>query len=201
MRKLLIASHNQSKIHDFFEIMKDFSFELTDLAELGINQEVEEDGETFSENSLKKAKIYAHLSGLLTLADDGGLEIPALDNAPGVRTRRWESNRPLTDQELVEKILMKMDGLTGDQRLAYLKTVITIYDPKTNEYLQTEGAVEGKIVTEMPDKISVGYPVRSIFYLPEFDKTYDQLTKLERDKINHRRKAIANIKSQLVKFI
>ncbi len=201
MRKLLIASHNQGKINDFFEIMEEFSFDLTSLSDLGINQEVDEDGETFAENSLKKAKIYAHLSGLLTLADDGGLEIPALNNAPGVKTRRWESDRPLTDQELVEKILTKMEGLSGKERLAYLKTIITIYDPKTNEYLQTEGVIEGEIITTMPDKISVGYPVRSIFYLPEFNKTYDQLTKLERDKINHRRQAILNIKSQLVKFI
>lgn len=201
MRKFLIASHNQGKINDFYEILKNFSFELTDLSEVGITQSVDEDGDTFEDNSLKKAKVYAHLSGLLTLADDGGLEIPVLNNEPGVHTRRWESEHPLSDRELIEKIITKMKPYQGDERLAYLRTVITIYDPKSNYFIQTEGKIEGKIIEEIPDNICVGYPVRSIFYLPSLDKTYAQLTKLEREKINHRRQALESIRSQLIKFV
>ena len=196
----MIASHNQGKINDFYEILKNFSFELTNLSEVGISQSVDEDGDTFEDNSLKKAKVYAHLSGLLTLADDGGLEIPVLNNEPGVHTRRWESEQPLTDRELVEKIITKMRPYLGDERLAYLRTVITIYDPKTDEFVQAEGKIEGVIIEDIPDDICVGYPVRSIFYLPDLGKTYDRLTKMEREKINHRRQALESIRPQLIKF-
>ncbi len=200
MRKFLIATHNKGKLIDFKNLLESFGFELVSLSDLNISQVEEENGDTFEENSFNKAKFYAHLSGVLTLSDDGGLEITALDNKPGVHTRRWESETPLSDKELIDKILDKMKNLKADERVAVLRTVITIYDPKTSDYIQTEGLIEGTIVEDLDKDIIDGYPVRSLFYIPQIGKVYGELSLAEKTTVNHRKIALEKIKPELIKF-
>lgn len=198
MRQLLIATHNQAKFQDFNLLLKKLPFQTLSLDETEITQVAEEHGETFAENSLFKAKYYANISGLLTLADDGGLEIPFLGNMPGVHTRRWESDEPLTDEQLVEKILTKLAGTSEQQRQAVLRTVVTVFDPESGEYRQAEGKIDGIIVTEPKRPIIAGYPVRSVFYVSEQAKLLGDFTKSEKEKYNHRRPAIETLKPWLL---
>lgn len=193
MKKLLIATHNLAKISDYTEILSNHPFTLLSLQDLNITQHAEEPGEDFSANSLYKAKFYSNLSGFLTLADDGGLEIPKLGNYPGVKTRRWESDNPLNDEQLIAKILKKMENFSGNDRKAVLKTVITIYNPDNGKYLQATGMIEGEIGKTMPKKIQSGYPIRSIFFISKAGKYLSELTKKEKSIYNHRLLAVKQI--------
>lgn len=198
MKKLLFATHNKGKLHDCKEILGELHFTVRSLEDLNITQKAEETSATFAENSLLKAKFYANLSGILTLADDGGLEIPILNNLPGVHTRRWESDETLTDKQLIDKILEKLKGYQNEKRQAFLKTVITIYNPSNGEHIQTTGQIEGRITESLEMEVVPGYPIRSIFYVPQAGKIFGQFNKTDKLKYNHRRQAINNIKSELI---
>ncbi len=193
MKKLLIATHNLGKISDYTEIFRNHPFDLLTLKDLNITQQAEEFGENFEENSLYKAKFYGNLSGFLTLADDGGLEIPILDNYPGVKTRRWESDKPLTDEQLVEKILKKLEKYNSKDRRAILRTVITIYNPDNGKYLQATGTIEGEIAKQISNNVQPGYPIRSIFFISKAGKYLSELTKKEKNIYNHRLIAVKKI--------
>lgn len=197
MKKLLIATHNLAKISDYLEILSNHPFTLVTLKDLNIKQSADEPGEDFQTNSLYKAKFYSNLSGLMTLADDAGLEIPKLGNFPGVKTRRWESNQPLTDEELVEKIMKKLEKFSGSERKAILKTVVTIYNPDNGKYLQAIGTIEGEIAKQPSNKKQPGYPIRSIFFVNKAGKYLSELTKKEKTIYNHRLSAV----KQLIKEI
>src|SRR4051794_19206444 len=101
MKKLLIATHNPGKLNEFRMFLEGVPFEIISLSDVGITEDVEEDGTTYEENSQKKALFYAQKSGLPALSDDGGLEIVALNNQPGIHSRRW-LGYPATDEELIE---------------------------------------------------------------------------------------------------
>lgn len=190
MKKIVIGSHNLSKISEFKEIFSKTSITLVTPQELNIEQIPEEIGNTFAENSLLKAKFYANLSGLPALADDGGLEIPILQNYPGVKTRRWDTDKILSDMELVEKIFLKLSTYKGQDRKAFLKTVITVYNPTSGSFIQKEGFIEGEITNTLTEKIENGYPIRSIFYIPKAGKLYSQFNKRDREKYNHRKQIL-----------
>jgi len=190
MKKIVIGSHNLSKISGFKEIFSKTSITLVTLQELSIEQIPEEIGKTFAENSLLKAKFYANLSGLPALADDGGLEIPILKNYPGVKTRRWDTDKILSDKELVEKIFFKLSTYKGQDRKAFLKTAITVYNPISGNFIQKEGFIEGEITNTLTEKIENGYPIRSIFYIPKAGKLYSQFNKRDREKYNHRKQIL-----------
>ncbi len=197
MKKILIASHNLAKISDYTEILSQHPFTIVTLADLNITQTADEPGDSFAANSLYKAKFYANLSGFLTLADDGGLEIPKLDNFPGVKTRRWGSDRVLTDEELIKKILEKMKNYNTSDRQAVLKTVVTIYNPDTTRYLQATGQIEGEITKEPSVKVQPGYPIRSVFFVGKAGKYLSEFNKKEKKLYNHRLNAV----KQLIKDI
>ena len=197
MKKLLIASHNLAKVSDYTEILNNHPFTLITLNDLNITQLADEPGEDFQANSLYKAKFYSNLSGFITLADDGGLEIPKINNYPGVKTRRWESEKPLTDKELINKILKKLEKYSGNDRKAVLKTVVTIYNPANGNYLQASGSIEGEI-TKQPSAINqAGYPIRSIFFVTKAGKYLSEFNKKEKSLYNHRLLAV----KQLIKDI
>ncbi len=193
MKKLLIATHNLAKVSDYTEILNNHPFTIITLNDLNITQQADEPGENFQDNSLYKAKFYGNLSGYLTLADDGGLEIPILNNYPGVRTRRWESENPLNDEELIDKILKKLKKYNGKDRKAILKTVVTIYNPDNGKYLQAIGSIEGEI-TKQPSAIKQpGYPIRSIFFVTKAGKYLSDFNKKEKTLYNHRLVAVKQI--------
>lgn len=184
--KLLIATRNPAKLAEWKRFLCGLPLELVGLNEVGIEERVEETGETFLENARIKAVEYARLSGLLTLGDDGGFEIDFLGGAPGVRSRRLFGDEDATDEELIEFVLGKLSGVPHEKRGAQLRVVAVVALPDGTVICEEEAKIRGYIA-EKPCKTRVrGFPYRSLFYLPEFDKMLADLTDAEHEQVNHR---------------
>jgi len=187
MKKLLIATNNPGKLLEYRTILKDLSLELVTLKDLNIKANVEEDGKTFKENAIKKAKFYSKLTGLPTLAEDSGLEIDYLNGEPGIKSRRWAGYKA-SDAELISMTLEKLRGVPLEKRGAQLRVIIAMLVDKTVKTF--EGILRGVIIKEPIEKIIPGYPFRSLFYVPEVDKVLGELTMEEEARIAHRKKAL-----------
>lgn len=200
MKKLLIATKNPGKIAEIKSFLKDLPFETVSLKDVGIKDDVEETGKTYTENSLLKALFYAKKSKLPVISDDGGLEIEALGGAPGIKSRRWLGYEA-TDQELIEYMKKITRNLPENNRTAYFKTVITFALPN-GKYFQQKGEVKGQIAKKPFLKLLEGYPYRSFFFLPQINKFYheSQLSKAEERVYNHRYKAIKKLKPLILKY-
>jgi len=192
-KKVLIATTNPGKILEIGNFLKDLSFEIVSLKEIGIKDDVKETGKSYKENSKLKALFYAKKSNLPAISDDGGLEINALGGAPGIKSRRWLGYEA-TDEELIGFMKKISKALPDNNRVAYFKTVITLALPN-GKYFQSEGKVKGIIAIKPLLKILKGYPYRSFFYLPKINKFYheSQLSKEEEKIYNHRYKAIQKL--------
>lgn len=191
--KLLIATKNQGKVGEFKEFLKELDCKIVSLADLKITADIEEDGKTYKENSQKKALFFAKLAKLPTIADDGGIEIVALNNQPGVRSRRWLGHEA-TDEQLVEHMLKISKTLPKNNRQAFFRTVVTFALPD-GRVRSVKGEVEG-VISEKPYlKLLRGYPYRSFFFLPKINKFYheNELSKAEQRLYNHRYKAVQKL--------
>lgn len=204
MKKLLIATTNPGKVRELSEFLKDLPADrhglpvkLVSLADIGIDQDVEEDGKTYQENAEKKAKFYSQLSGLPAVADDGGLEISALNGEPGIHSRRW-LGYAATDQELIDHMIRVAKELPSDNRNARFITVDCLALPTGETYCE-EGTVDGIIAEKPLSKLLEGYPYRSFFYLPILKKYYheSELTDEEMKQYNHRYTAIEKLKPRI----
>lgn len=191
-RKLLVATHNPAKRAEIKKFLKGFNFQIVDLAEAGITVDIEEDGRTFEENAVKKARFYGEKSGLLTLADDGGLEIDSLNGGPGVHSRRWINGRWADDETIIKYALKLLKNLPVEKRQGQLRTVVAIFDPQKQTLKTGSGKVRGIISLKPHPGRWKGFPFRSLFYLPAIKKFYnpEELTDAEEEKYNHRRQAI-----------
>ncbi len=201
MQKLVIATKNQGKIGELREFLSDLPVELLSLVDLGITDDVDEDGDSYTKNSQKKAVFYAKKSNLPVVADDSGLEIVALDGAPGIRSRRWVGEHA-TDDDLVAKMVQLSQELPEDNRQAFFKAVVSFALP-TGAVWSVPGEVEG-IIAEKPHlKLIKGYPYRSFFFLPTINKYYheSELTPEEQIHFNHRYIAIQKLKPLLIKHL
>ena len=184
-RKLLVASRNPGKIREYSELLADVPFTLTSLDTQGLSQEVEENGATFEENARTKAETYAMYSGLLTLADDSGLEVDALSGAPGVHSARY-GGPGLSDEERVELLLGNLQQIPWDKRGARFQCVIAIAGP-FQETVEVEGVVEGVIQYEVKGANGFGYD--PVFYLPELGLTMAELHLEKKNSLSHRSQA------------
>ncbi|MFA4831048.1 MAG: non-canonical purine NTP pyrophosphatase [Patescibacteria group bacterium] len=193
-QKLLLATTNPAKAKEYAELLADLNVEIITLADLKDVQPVEEDGATFVENAMKKARGYFSQFGLPLIADDGGLLIDALGGEPGVKSNRW-LGRPATDEELVRYALEKLKNCPREKRTARLATTAVYYDGKNSASATAE--IAGDIVTEMPEIKEKGFPWRAILFLPEFGKLYQDLNESEHEKINHRRKIVKELKAKI----
>lgn len=195
MKTILIATHNPAKFNELkkgLKILINRGISLISLKELNINSNPEEIGNTFEDNAILKAKYYASLSRLPTLADDGGLIIPILNNEPGVKSRRW-LGRESTDQELIDYTLQRLKGYPKDKRTAYLQVCLCLYDPQNNIMLIETEKIKGYIATKESKKPTNGYPYRALFMVDKFNKYYDEMAEEEHNLINHRLKAIKRL--------
>jgi XTP/dITP diphosphohydrolase len=199
MKKLLIATRNPGKLKEISNFLSDLPIKAVSLFELGIKDEVEETGNNYKENSRIKATFYANKSNLPTIADDGGIEIEALDGAPGMRSKRW-LGKNATEKDIIE-YMIKIAGELKD-RDAKFKTVISLALPDGKVW-SAAGEIEGIIAKKPYMKLSKGYPYRSFFYLPKINKYYheDQLTNKEQKEYNHRYKAINKLKPIIKKLL
>lgn len=198
--RLLIATHNPGKINELkngLSSLKIAGIEVTTLNDVGVGDEPEETGATFKDNALLKAKYYSEKTGLPTIADDGGLVIPYLNGEPGVKSSRWLGYKA-TDEELIAHTLHRLQKAKGTDRKAYLELVLCFYDPaaKSTEF-ETE-RISGTIVDTPSKKSQKGFPYRAILIVDRFNKYYDELSRDEHEKINHRLIALKRLTPKIL---
>ena len=185
--RLLIATGNSGKMREYADLLRDIPFELVSLRDLGVNHEVDETGETFEENAWLKASEYATISGILTLADDSGLEVDALSGEPGVRSARYGGDACQSEEDRVALLLKNMADVPWDERSARFRCVIAIAAPAAPQptlVAQTEGEVAGMIQYTPQGEDGFGYD--PVFYVPSYDKTLAQLSPDDKNKVSHR---------------
>jgi XTP/dITP diphosphohydrolase len=180
--KLLIATRNAGKLRELVNLLGDVPFELVSLNDVGIDDEVEETGDTFEENAALKAETYARLSGLPTLADDSGLEVDALDGEPGVRSARY-AGEYASDADRIAFLLRKLENVPQEQWSARFRCVIALSWPSEPTEFHP-GACEGMIVPECRGSNGFGYD--PVFQFPNMGQTMAELTSEEKNKISHR---------------
>jgi XTP/dITP diphosphohydrolase len=168
-------------------------FELVTLAEVGIDTEVEEVGRTFEENAIIKAATLADESGLLSLADDSGLEVDALDGEPGTLSARYAGENA-SDADRVRYLLSKLEGVPREKRQARFRCVIAIANPQGKVEL-CSGECDGVIALKPRGDKGFGYD--PVFYLPELKKTMAELPPEEKNKLSHRGRAAAKARKVL----
>jgi XTP/dITP diphosphohydrolase len=190
VRKLVVATKNQGKAREVAEILQGKPYEIVTLDSYPDAPDVEENGATFIENAIIKAQAYAEYTGELTLADDSGLEVDALDGAPGVMSARYAPTTP----ERNAKLLDVMKDVPNDKRTARFRCAIAIADPQGD--IQTaEGKVEG-VIAHL-EKGTQGFGYDPLFFIPEMGKTMAELDSEEKNAISHRGKALESAKELL----
>lgn len=195
--KLLVATHNRGKIAELRALFAGLGYDLVGLGDVGIAQSVEETGHTFEENALLKARHYAAQTGLLTLADDSGLEVEALGGAPGVHTARY-GGRGLSDRERYERLLQALEGVPPEKRRARFRCVIALAWPDGRAET-AEGTCEGYIAEAPRGENGFGYD--PVFYLPEFGATMAELPAEVKNRISHRARAAQGIRRVLERLV
>ncbi|NQW19975.1 MAG: RdgB/HAM1 family non-canonical purine NTP pyrophosphatase [Chloroflexi bacterium] len=190
-KKLLVATRNSGKVREFSRMLSGMPFEVVGLSDLGIDTEVEETGATFEENAVIKARTYAEVSGELTLADDSGLVVDALDGEPGVLSARYGGG-DLNDEDRVQLVLEKMKHLPGWKRTARFVAVLALVgDEVPGGIVTSEGVLEGAIIHQPLGENGFGYD--PVFWLASYAKTTAQLTGPEKDMISHRGAALRGL--------
>lgn len=185
--ELLIATHNQGKMREFRLLLAPLKADLRFPFEFGLQIEVPEDGATYADNARQKALAYARTAHLLTLADDSGLEVDALNGAPGVHSARYVQGH---DADRVTALLARLRGVPMAQRTARFRCVIAVATPAEEVYY-AEGMCEGLIAFEPAGQGGFGYD--PIFYLPGHDCTMAQLPEEEKNWISHRARAVQTV--------
>lgn len=184
MQKLLIATHNQGKLREYVALLADLPLTVTSLKQEGVTTDVEETGQTFAENALLKAKAYAQMTGLLTWADDSGLEVDPLAGRPGVYSARY-GGPGLTDQQRYQRLLCELQPLPKPW-LARFRCVVALAFP-AGHVETVDDCVEG-VITDTP-RGDHGFGYDPVFFLPAFGCTMAELAPAQKNAISHRGKA------------
>jgi XTP/dITP diphosphohydrolase len=194
MPRLLIATENRGKLRELRELLSDLpGIELVLPSQLGITLKVEESGSTYAENAALKAKAYCGASGMVTLADDSGLEVYALDGAPGIYSARYSSKPGATDSD---RRAFLLENLRDKPRpwLAHFHAAIAVALPG-GEIRIAEGDCPGEIIPEERGVNGFGYD--PIFLLREQGQTMAELSQDEKNRLSHRARAVKNAESTL----
>lgn len=193
MKSIILASNNKDKVKEVKEILK--GYDIISMKEAGIDVDIEENGTTFEENALIKARAIMKLTGQITMADDSGLEIDYLNKAPGVYSARFMGHD--TSYDIKNKALIqKLEGVKGSDRSGRFVCAIAVCFPDGSEIVK-RGTMEGLIAEEIKGDNGFGYD--PIVYLPEYGRASGELAPEEKNKISHRGKALALIKEELDK--
>ncbi len=194
--RLLIATNNAGKLAEYRALLKDCGWELVSPGDLGLALSVEETGEGYAVNARIKAEAFARASGLLTLADDSGIEIDALDGRPGPLSARY-TGADQTDEHGVERVLAEMKDVPAEERTACFRCLIALAEPDGPVQI-VEGECRGLITNRPRGKKGFGYD--PIFYVPDLGKTMAELDFDEKNKISHRSRAAKKVCDLLKKM-
>ena len=200
MTKLLVGTNNQGKVREYEELLIDLpaTLDVTYPSREGLAMEVEESGETFDENARIKALAYAKASGLVSLADDSGLEVDALRGAPGVHSARY-AGPGATDIDRYRKLLDAMAGIPTGQRSARFRCVVAIALPDGTVHT-AEGSCEGEIGFAPRGEHGFGYD--PVFVVKDYaGRTMAELPPDVKNVISHRARALAAIQPTIRKLL
>jgi len=189
MRKVLLATRNRGKVLEYAEMLEPLEMEWLDLGMLDLDLDVDESGSTFEENAIMKAKTFATATGLLTLGDDSGLEVDALDGRPGVRTARY-GGEGLSPRQRYLRLLEELEGVDPVDRQARFRCAIALVDQR-GVVGTAEGVCEGRIALQPSGEAGFGYD--PVFLVGEGDLTMAELGSAEKHEISHRGVALKNI--------
>lgn len=189
MKSVLIGTNNRHKVKEISEILRETPLEIKSLIDFPKVSSVDETGKTLEENAVLKAESYGKMTGLLTIADDTGLEVAALNGEPGVLSARYAGEH-CSYEDNNRKLLQELSS--EKNRKAKFRCVIACYDPVKNFSQTVEGVLDGEILNEIRGKNGFGYD--PVFYLPQFEKTLAELSSEQKNRISHR--AIALIKAK-----
>jgi XTP/dITP diphosphohydrolase len=192
---LVLATRNQGKTEEIRALLSDFPVEIKNLTDFGPTPAIEEDGETFEDNAVKKARFIAKILGFPALADDSGLMVEALGNGPGVRSARYAGEKA-TDADNNAKLLRELENV--ENRNAAFACVIVIAVP-WGPALIYEGRCEGVIANEQIGRKGFGYD--PVFYYPPLQKTFAQLSTEEKNQVSHRGQALRQLRDEFDKVL
>jgi XTP/dITP diphosphohydrolase len=193
---VIVATRNKGKIREIRDALRGLNLRIYGLSDFPDVPEIEEDGRSFTENALKKARFYAKYFGKLTLADDSGLEVDSLKGLPGVYSARYAGERA-SSRDNNQKLLREIQGVTISKRGARFRCIIAMKFPGGREAL-AEGSCRGKIGLKEKGKKGFGYD--PLFILPKNGKTMAELSLEKKNRVSHRGKALRKIRRIIQSF-
>ncbi len=196
-KKIIIATTNEGKFREISSYFQDLAIDFLSLKNFKNIPEVIEDGKTIIENAEKKASEISEFTGLPAISDDTGFEVEALNNEPGIFAARYAGENATYDDN-IKKLLKNLGETPYEKRNAVFKTVIAFKVPGKN-IITTQGECFGFITFEKKGKNGFGYD--PIFFVPKFNKTFAEMSIIEKAKISHRAKALEKMRKILQNFI
>lgn len=191
--KIIFATTNEGKMKEIRMILNDLKYDVISLKEAGIQADIIEDGKTFEENAIIKAKAIMEMTGEIVLADDSGLEVDAMDKAPGIYSARFlgeETSYQIKNQYILDKL----QNTPQKDRSARFVCVIACAFPN-GDIITKRATIEGFIANDIIGENGFGYD--PIFWVPEFNCTSAQLSPELKNKISHRGKALQAMKDEI----
>lgn len=196
--EVIAATNNLHKLEEIREILGRLGYKVLSLDDIGIKTDIDENGSTFKENALIKAKEICKLTGRMSIADDSGLEVFALNGEPGVYSARYAgAEGDEKDEANNKKLIEKMKDIPENKRQARFVSSIALIFPDGKQIV-TEGYINGIIGYEEKGENGFGYD--PLFIIPELDKTMAQLSSFEKNKISHRANALEKLKRILIEL-
>ena len=194
-QRLIFATGNEHKMKEIREILDESKYEIISMKEAGVDIDIVEDGKTFEENALIKAKAVMEVTGQLTLADDSGLEVDYLNGEPGIYSARYSGEHG-NDYANNIKLLDRMKSAKGEERRGSFVCALALIGNDTKEVIR--GTVEGYIKEELIEGDFFGYD--PLFFYPEFNKTFAEASAEEKNAVSHRGNALAELKKILTQL-
>lgn len=191
MKRLIIATKNNGKVNEIKSLLSGHEYEVLSLKEAGIDIEIEENGDSFEENSLIKAMAVHKITGEMVVADDSGLEVDFLNGAPGIYSARFLNN--VSDKQKYEGVLALMEGIPDEYRSARFKCAVSLVTDTSSKTFT--GNLEGKIAYKAIGENGFGYD--PVFYIPEYNQTMAQIDLEIKNSISHRARAFKQLADTL----
>lgn len=198
MKKLLIASNNKGKLVEIQALLQDVAVELLLPVQISLNLAVKEDGQTYAENAARKGIAFAQASGLLTLADDSGLEVDALSGLPGLHSARFSPIPNATDADRRAFLLKRLDGRPRPWS-ARFRCFVALVRPEDDRVRFAEGVCEGEIIPVERGRNGFGYD--PLFLVPELGRTMAELSMAEKNRLSHRARAVRAVLPILLELL
>ncbi|MBF0490540.1 MAG: XTP/dITP diphosphatase [Candidatus Omnitrophica bacterium] len=198
MKELIVASRNKGKVKEIMELLEGLPFKVSSLLEYPDLPDVVEDGKTYKENALKKAITIAKITGKMTMSDDSGLEVAALNNAPGIYSARF-AGEGKSEADKNQKLFRMLKGVPLSRRQCRYRCVIALSDGKGRQLGVVQGTCGG--VVALKERGTHGFGFDPLFIVPRYNQTFGELDSSIKAKISHRARALVKFRQLLEKTL